>query len=307
MRPFLVSKVWGGRALADQWKKHLPDDAPYGESWEVADLPEGQSTIANGDLEGRPLSHAVAEWGADLIGNRAMAGDGAFPLLVKILDANADLSVQVHPGPGDLQRLPGARSKDEAWVILDSDDGSILHGFRDGVGAEEFARAVGDKAAESALRRVYVTPGEVYRVAPGTVHAICAGVQLLEVQQPSDTTYRVWDYDRPGLDGKPRELHLENAYSVMRYEADAVPTAKLGDEICEPLLQTDHYSIAHWSLDGPERTWRFDDTSPTVVFVLKGEVEIGGVIRSRGETAVVPACITEVAASGRGEVIIARA
>lgn len=303
--PHLVEKVWGGRALETNWGKELPGEGPFGESWEVADLPEGQSRIANGALRGKTLREAALTWGSDLVGTKTT--DGTFPLLVKILDARADLSVQVHPGPDDVADLAGARSKDEAWLILESNNGEILHGFVDGVDEARFREAVSDGRAEEALRRLTVSPGELYRVAPGTVHAICAGVQLLEIQQPSDTTYRVWDYDRPGLDGKPRPLHLEDALRVMKYEAVPVPTAQLGDEACRPLVETSHYSVSSWRLEPGEHSWRFEKKTPAVVFALDGAATIGGCELSRGQTAIIPASFDEVDVSGSGTVIVARA
>jgi mannose-6-phosphate isomerase len=301
MRPFLRSKIWGGRKLETEFGKELPDDEPYGEAWEVADLPEGQSVVANGPLEGEPLRKAVERWGEDLIGTNAPRE--AFPLLVKILDAQKDLSVQVHPGEHDLDDLPaGAESKDECWLILDSDDGTILHGFDEDVDPEEFRRAVEEDRAADMLRRVAVHPGDVIRVVPNTIHAICEGVALLEIQQPSDTTYRVYDYNRPGLDGEPRELHLDRAMQVGNFSAhdDAklvgrATNSQVGD--IEVLVDVDAYRIERFR-PGHAVEWRVAETSPQVLFVREGSVRLGcrenAVELGAAETAVLPAGIGHV-------------
>jgi mannose-6-phosphate isomerase len=317
MRPYLRSKVWGGRKLETAFGKQLPDDQPYGEAWEVADLPEGQSVIANGPLEGEPLERAVADWGADLIGTDSPRE--SFPLLVKILDAQKDLSVQVHPGEHDLDALPdGAESKDECWLILDADeDGSILHGFDEDVDPEAFREAVAENHAAQMLRRVQVEAGDIIRVVPNTIHAICEGVALLEIQQPSDTTYRVYDYNRPGLDGEPRELHLDRAMQVGNFDAHDDPklvgrvtNSEVGD--IEVLVDVDAYRIERFR-PGHAVEWRISETSPQVVFVREGSVRLAcrenAVELGAAETAVIPAGLGHVELTPGGdpqtEVIVA--
>ena len=312
MRPYLRQKVWGGRKLSDVFGKYLPDDAPYGEAWEVSDLPEGQSFAVNGPLAGRSLPDLVDLWGAALTGGAGQA----FPLLVKVLDAQDDLSVQVHPGEDDIARLGlHADSKDECWLVLDVDDGGcILHGFEKPTTPSDFRMAVEENRAAEVLRRVEVSPGDVIRVSPGTIHAICKGVALLEIQQPSDTTYRVYDYNRPGMDGKPRELHLEQAMRVSKF--DAHPPAKLDGRPCTKnecvtiLVDVPAYRIERAagfsSLD-----WRVDARTPQVVFAAGGSVRVNGAGESVelgfGETAIVPAGLGEVSVDGAdgAEVVVA--
>lgn len=305
MRPHLVEKVWGGRRLADSFGKDLGEGL-YGESWEVADLPEGQSRVEQGPHLGRTLGELREAFDEALVGSRA-AGK-RFPLLVKILDASADLSVQVHPGKADLGRFEGAHSKDESWLILESDSGSILHGFADDVSPEAFRKAIDNGGLENLLRRVSVESGDVFRVAPGCVHAICSGTALLEIQEPSDTTFRVFDYDRPGLDGKPRQLHVEEAIEVARLtpepELSRGESFELQDGAVEILVDVDSYRIARTSVDGRLR-WQTVPTTPQIVFVTRGELHLNGVRLGRWEAAVLPASLGRVEARGNATFISA--
>jgi len=309
-RPYMRTKVWGGRKLVSEFGKPAPDEGPVGESWEVADLPEGQSLVADGPLTGTPLGELVDAWGEALIGTASPGSE--FPLLVKLLDAADDLSVQVHPSEEDVARqFPDADSKDECWIIVGTETGgSILHGVRDGVTAEDFRRSVDEGRAAELLRRVHVEPGQVVRVVPGTIHAICEGVTLLEIQQPSDTTYRVYDYDRPGLDGEPRELHLDEAMAVANF-GEQSPTALEGTPVdfpeasVESLVDVDAYRIERVRADGPFE-WQVDRWSPQVVFVIEGaaRLERAGdtheLALDRGQTAVLPAAVGRMRARPTG-------
>lgn len=311
VEPHIVKKTWGGRKLPETFGREAPAGEPIGESWEVADLPEGESRVATGPCSGEPLSVLVERWGQNLVGSSDPAE--GFPLLVKIIDAADDLSVQVHPSERDVdESFPEANSKDECWLVLDADPGgSILHGVRDGVGAEEFRDAVDDGRAAALLRRIEVHPGYVVRVPPRTIHAICEGVTLLEIQQPSDTTYRVYDYDRPGLDGEPRELHLDRAMRVANF-GEQPPSSLEGEPLdvagadVSRLVDVPAYRIETAEFDG-EFEWQVDPESPQVVHLLDGSVVLSTGEGSESvevpvaETAVVPAACGGVrAAAGEG-------
>lgn len=327
VKPFLSEKVWGGSKLVGRYGKNAGGDVLLGESWEVADLPEGQSLVDGGVFAGETLGAVTARWGRELVGTRAVTGGGgdAFPLLVKILDAQDDLSIQVHPGPDNCGLFEGARSKDECWLVLDVEPGaSVLHGFSRATDAEEFGRAVEAGNVVELLRRVEVQPGDLLRVEPGTVHAICSGVVLLEVQEPSDTTYRVYDYGRPGLDGLPRALHLEQALAVTDW--GAVGPAKLasvskeklaGGHELEVLVDAGVYRMERLRVVS-ELDWRVDRGSVQIVFVVSGACEVlalGGALGAEseavelvaGQTAVIPACSGRVrvrAKDGGAELVV---
>ncbi len=313
-RPMFIQKVWGGRALAELLGKPLPlPDARYGESWEVADLPEGSCGVDGADST---LAEARAIMGGSLTG---AARDGErFPLLVKVLDATTDLSVQVHPGEEDLEALPDdARSKDECWIILDAEPGAhVLHGAAPDATPERLRAACeGEGDPVALLRRVPVAAGDVLRVPPGTLHAICAGVVLLEIQQPSDTTYRVWDYDRPGLDGEPRELHLERALQVSRFGPQPpeklTPEERPGGRV---LVRAPSYRVEQVDLGEGDVSLAPDPESPRVVFAQSDGVTLseGDAVLTlrRGQTAVVPAAcgvVTLACAAPGAQVIVAAA
>lgn len=296
MRPLLAEKIWGGRKLARYASKGAPSNRPVGESWEVADLQEGTSEVASGPFEGRSLRTLTREHGRALVGSRAKSD--AFPLLVKLIDAAEDLSVQVHPGPNDLERLPGARSKDESWLILDVDPGArLLHGVKEGVSRERFRAALDNGEADRLLREIPIAPGDVVRVHPGVFHAIGRGTLLLEVQEPSDTTYRVYDFGRVGFDGRPRPLHVEEALLVGRFGAlpPAKETPTLLAEGHELLVDAPSYRMERLRLSpGEHRAFELDGSTAVVVLVTRGRARVRGqlgdeVKLSQLETAIVPA------------------
>jgi mannose-6-phosphate isomerase len=308
--PYVRVKVWGGRRLPDPYGKEAPAGEPIGETWEVADLEEGESRAATGPARGEPLSELVDCWGDDLVG--AADPSEGFPLLVKIIDAADDLSVQVHPSQEDVDRdFSEADSKDECWLVLDAEpEGSILHGVRDDVDAEAFLEAVEEGRAVELLRRIDVETGHTVRVPPGTIHAICEGVTLLEIQEPSDTTYRVYDYDRPGLDGEPRELHLERAMAVAHF--DEQPPAELtgapsecSDADVAVLADTPSYRIERAVLRD-DTEWRGDSSSPQILFVVDDRIDIRGSASgvtatvAEAQTAVVPASSESIVARPHG-------
>ena len=218
--PIFKPKIWGGRRLESRLRKHLPPDVAVGESWEVADLEEDQSVVRAGPARGKRLGELVREWGPDLLGEVDLF-EGRFPLLIKYLDAQEHLSVQVHPDEAMARRLGGnVRVKNEAWYVVDVEgDACIYRGFRPGVTREDFISAIENGTAASTLHRIPVKPGQCYFLPSGTVHALGAGVLVAEVQTPSDITYRIYDWDRiDPATGHGRDLHVERALECASFE-----------------------------------------------------------------------------------------
>jgi mannose-6-phosphate isomerase len=211
--PVYKTVLWGGRRLA-RWRPALPA-GPIGESWELADHPAGMSVVAGGPLAGASLRELVSRFGADLVGDGFRGGP--FPLMVKLIDATERLSVQVHPGD-ELARALGVgdNGKTECWLVLE-DGGELFVGARPGVDRPAFERALASGAVEETLARHQVQAGDCFFLAAGTVHALGAGCLVYELQQPSDVTFRVHDWNRVGADGKPRPLHVDEALATIDF------------------------------------------------------------------------------------------
>ncbi|MDD4889142.1 MAG: class I mannose-6-phosphate isomerase [Phycisphaerae bacterium] len=217
--PIFKPRIWGGRRLEELFGKRLPAGQSIGESWELSGLRGDESVVAAGPLAGQRLTDLVERFGADLLG-RARLLDGRFPLLVKLLDARQNLSVQVHPGPRMVQRLgPGVRLKSECWYVIDAAAGAqIWVGLKAGVDRDQFAAAVSTGTAGDLLCGLPARAGDFFYLPAGTVHALGAGIVVAEVQTPSDTTYRVYDWNRiDAATGQPRQLHVAEALEAMDY------------------------------------------------------------------------------------------
>lgn len=226
-RPIFKPRPWGGRQLATLLGKPLPGDGPIGESWELVSLPGEDSVVADGPLAGRTISELVAMWGRDLLGG-ATPLDGRFPLLIKLLDARENLSIQVHPRPGASAATSGAAIKHESWFVLRAEPGAKLYlGLRPSVRRADVAQAANSPALAALFNEVNVRRGDCFYLPSGLPHAIGGGVVVAEVQTPSDVTYRLYDWGRVGLDGHPRELHVEQALENLLFD---VPM----DEIVQP-------------------------------------------------------------------------
>ena len=254
-QPLFKERVWGGRKLEQLYQKKLPPDVAIGESWEITDRPEGVSVIANGSLAGKDLRWLMEHHAAAWLGPVKPQG-GRFPLLIKILDAQEKLSLQVHP-PADVATRLGGEPKTEMWYIADAQPGAELYvGLRRGVTRGEFERRISDGTVADCLHRVSVKQGDVMFLPSGRVHAIGAGIVIFEIQQNSDTTYRVFDWNRLGLDGKPRELHVEQSLQCIdfndfepglalgRLEGSADGGCQLRTLVNDPLFAVDQMTFA---------------------------------------------------------------
>ena len=298
MRPCLRELVWGGRRLETRYGKPLPAGKPIGESWEVSAYAGMSSVVSSGPKTGQDLGHLVHEHGEDLLGARLhRCHRGSFPLLIKLLDAQDDLSVQVHPDDRyALDQELGDCGKSEAWYILHSEDGRVCAGLEEGVGQVEMKEAIRNGRVGEVLRFHEVHAGDVIVIPPGTVHAVCRGVMLYEIQQPSDLTFRIHDYDRPGPDGSPRELHVDRALDVITFDAGSPAPRHWRDlpgatDSWALLAESEHFRLERHSPDEAGATHNSGDSFAAVTF-LAGEAEIQGGAASHtgsaGDSFVIP-------------------
>jgi mannose-6-phosphate isomerase len=272
-QPILKRYLWGGRRLLTELGKPLGSGDDYAESWEVADHASGQSVIANGPLTGTTLHDLVESRPRDLFGRHVP--QPRFPLIFKFLDCHQNLSVQVHPNDrAASKRVPPDLGKDEAWLILDARPGSRVYaGLKYGFDREAFEREARGGRIELCLHSFEPAAGDCVFLPAGTIHALGAGLLVAEIQQASDTTFRLHDWDRVGPDGRPRTLHLEEALEVIDYSAGSVrpttakPTAR--PEVSR-LAACDKFVMDRWELTRPETL--SGDNRFHIVSVLEGEV-----------------------------------
>lgn len=310
MTPKLGTAIWGGDALVTRYGKTGDPAAPLGESWECWD----DNTIAGGAFGGETLARVRAQLGRELTGPADPAQ--RFPVLTKIIDARAALSVQVHPDDAYAQRVEHQPvGKTECWYILAADPGAeLVLGWTRDTNRAEYERRVADGTLGEILRRVPVAPGEAYYLPAGTLHAIGAGIQLFETQQASDLTYRIFDWNRTGADGKPRELHVAKAADVVDFRATfpgAVTQLAFTDAgiertvaIADRRFAVERLRIVH--AGAVIET----DGRPLVVMAMDSPLTLrsdgGGVALRAWETAVVPAAATEVTFAFPGEALLVR-
>ena len=213
----MKQRIWGGRKLRE-FGKDVGDDEKIGESWELADLPEDKSVISNGELAGQTLSSVIKKYPKEITGDENYSG--AFPLLIKFLDAQDILSVQVHPDRQTCERMGKGEPKTECWYIIAAEPGAVIYkGLKKGVTKEKFAAAIQKGNVAELLSEVTVEAGQCHFLPAGTAHSIGAGLLIAEIQTPSDTTYRIFDFNRVDDTGKPRQLHIEAALESIHFDA----------------------------------------------------------------------------------------
>lgn len=289
--------VWGGHRLREI-KGMLPDDEPVGESWEVSAVSGKESVVSNGPFKGKNLRVLTAEYGASLLGQSVYERFGEeFPMLVKLIDAEHDLSIQVHPNDEQAMRRHGCMGKTEMWYVVDAKPGTYLYaGFAQDITGEEYCRRVGDGTICEVLAKHYIHPGDAFFIPAGRVHAICGGALIAEVQQSSDITYRIYDYGRLGMDGKPRELHTELAVDVLDYTVHPEYALDYPRDLNHPNLicTCDFFEVRRLTLDAPlNRRMRHHD-SFVIYMCLQGECRLGDTVQlHRGQSCLVPAVCTD--------------
>ncbi len=271
-RPIYQERVWGGRGLESFLGRKLPGTAPIGESWELVDRPEAQSIAVGGPWAGKTLRQLMTDHAAEIMGP-AWPKDRPFPILVKWLDCRDRLSVQVHPPAGIAARL-GGEPKTENWYFAQTDAGAAVYaGLRAGVTRESFERAIIAGTVDQCLDRLSVRQGDSLLIESGTMHAIDAGNLILEIQQNSDTTYRVYDWGRAGLDGKPRALHVRESLECLSANTAGRPRLIRGGGRAGVLAEGREFTIRRERLVAGERRSFGARQQPRILSVVEGVMD----------------------------------
>ncbi|MEL6812803.1 MAG: type I phosphomannose isomerase catalytic subunit [Bacteroidota bacterium] len=303
--PQLKEKVWGGTQLSEQFEKKA--EGKIGESWEISGVQDSVSLVSNGVLAGKSLTELIHRFGSDLLGKDVARQFGnEFPLLFKFIDAKEDLSVQLHPDDTVAGERHNSFGKTEMWYVLHAEENArLILGFNQEMDKETYVNYLSKGKITQILNEVHVSRGDAFFIAPGTVHAIGAGVMLAEIQQTSDITYRIYDWDRPGMDGKMRELHTDLALDVIdfsRTDSQLKFTQKEDEEtlICEsPYFVTQFLKL---SRDMKRDVSRID--SFLVYMCVDGEAQLNDVLLKNGETILIPACTERVDIHTQGATLL---
>ncbi|MDE6379218.1 MAG: class I mannose-6-phosphate isomerase [Muribaculaceae bacterium] len=310
--PYLKSVIWGGEKIC-RYKGIEQKEEKIGESWEISAVPGHESVVADGPYKGMKITELIECFGPELLGREVFDRyDGKFPLLVKLIDANDNLSVQVHPDDDLAMERHGSLGKTEMWYIIDADKGArIYSGLNRELTPDEYVRMVADNTIEQALAVHDSHPGDVFFLPAGRVHAIGAGNLLAEIQESSDITYRIYDYDRRDTEGNPRELHTEQAKDAIDYTFhDEYKSAPADPTVADAVIaQCDHFKVDRLLLDG-EMPLTFNDSSFTVLMCLEGQVKVvydGGTMPLKaGDTVLLPAALTNITLTGLALLLTAR-
>ena len=302
-KPVLKDYIWGGKRLINEF--HMESDGETAaEAWVLSNHKDGPATIVNGEFKGQTFDNVLTK---EMMGTNCDKF-GHFPILTKIIDSGDNLSLQVHPSDETADKSKGEEAKTESWYIADCEDGAeLIYGFKEDITPEEFIKSVNDGTFIDKVNKVKVKKGECYHITAGTLHAICKGILLVEVQQNSNTTFRVYDYDRVGKDGKKRELHVERALQVLNYKKQQIITSPKEEEktktfVRRPLSQCEFYDFCELKNDG-ETALFADDKSFVSYVLIEGEGTIscdeGEVELIKGDSVFVPAGLGEYKLSGK--------
>ncbi len=300
LAPALKEIIWGGRKLIDEYGLKT-DGANIAEAWVMSCHKDGNSTVTNGELCGKSLPEALDVLGPGALGLKAKKYQ-YFPLLIKIIDAKADLSVQVHPSDEYALKHEGEFGKTEMWYILDAEkDAKLYYGFKENISKEEFKKHIENGTLESILNAVKVNKGDCFFMPSGTIHAIGSGILIAEIQQNSHTTYRVYDYNRKDKNGNLRPLHIEKALDVTNLTPPPVYTTNDS----ETLASCEYFTVKKRVVNDRLTSYA-DEDSFVSILCLEGSVEFLGLKLTKGECAFIPANTGVFEIKGNGTIIESR-
>lgn len=308
LQPVFQERIWGGQKLRTEFGYNIPH-AQTGEAWVISAHPNGPSIITNGPLAGKTLADAWNNHGE--LFNKDSSNDEDYPLLVKILAANADLSVQVHPDDAFAREVEGVPyGKTECWYVLSADEGAELVLGHNATSQEELTNMVNQQKWEKFLRHKKVKAGDFVYVPSGTIHAIGKGIVILETQQSSDITYRVYDYDRTDDNGNKRELHLARSIEVTTVPHQDLEIKQsettVADLTIRKLVETEYFTVYHWCLDGEASLKQEHHFLQVSVINGDAEITIAGKIFpiQKGDHFVLPYEVKEYQITGAAQFIV---
>nr|WP_322624073.1 type I phosphomannose isomerase catalytic subunit [uncultured Flavobacterium sp.] len=306
--PILQDRIWGGTKLRDDLGKEIPTPTT-GESWELSAVPGNVSVVKNGAFAGKSLADLLEQYPDEVLGTAVHARFGKqFPLLFKFLDAREDLSIQVHPNDALAKERHNSFGKTEMWYVMQADEGSrIIVGFNHKSSPEEYLEKLESKQLIDILNQVPAKKGDVYFLETGTIHAIGGGIVIAEIQQTSDITYRIYDWDRVDANGNGRELHVELALDAMNYDlTDTEKTYTKEENKSNNMVDCPYFTTNYVPLNGSAEITRTGETF-TVYICTEGEytLTVAGEAHTfkKGDTVLVPAAVKEFALTGNATLL----
>ncbi|MFI3281914.1 MAG: type I phosphomannose isomerase catalytic subunit [Rikenellaceae bacterium] len=292
-RPILSSLIWGGEKIIP-YKGLDIDQKMVGESWELSGVKGSESVVAEGELAGKSITELLTECGEELIGKANYARFGnEFPLLIKFIDAKQDLSIQVHPDDELAAKRHNSKGKTEMWYVVDVDEGAKLRsGFAREVTPEEYVASVENDTVTDILKEYEVAPGDLFFLPAGRIHSIGAGCFIAEIQQTSNITYRIYDFNRTDAAGNPRELHTEQAVDAIDYKVEADYRTEYDREATDEevkMVKCDYFTTSFMSLTKPCQVDYSKLDSFVIYICTEGEASVNGTPFKKGETLLLPA------------------
>ena len=311
LNPVFKDYIWGGNRLRNDFGFDTGFDKTA-EGWMLACHKDGMNTVCGGKYDGQPLNKVIEAEGAEKLTGKNCLRFPYFPVLIKLIDAYDNLSVQVHPDDEYARRVENEFGKTEIWYVLDALDGAeLIYGFKEKITKDEFKKAIESNTLLDKLNRVKVKRGDLFFIEAGTVHAIGKGALIAEIQQNSNCTYRVYDYGRIGKDGKPRELHIEKALDVSKTEPPKYATEPFESEkdcggyISQRLCKCDLFTVDRYAVKTAV-TLETNADSFNHILVIGGSGSVSGKAAKKGDSFFVPANFGEYETSGEIEVLITK-
>lgn len=306
--PILKERIWGGTKLKTELNKPITSDIT-GESWEISTVENDISILANGSLKGKSLNELISEFPEAVLGTKVYAQFGKqFPLLFKYLDAREDLSIQVHPNDELAKKHHNSFGKTEMWYVMQADtDSRLIVGFKEKSSPQEFIQNLNNKTLLNILDTKKVEQGDVFMLNTGTIHAIGAGIVIAEIQQTSDITYRVYDFDRVDANGNKRELHIDLALEALNYEKiEAQRFYFKTENISNEIVNCQNFTTTIIPLDGHIKVAN-NKQSFTVYMCVDGSFELSldteTFLYQKGDTVLIPAALTDFQLSGKASIL----